>query len=613
MFGIIGGMHALQVLNILIMSIRARRITLRSEGSNMIQTLVVKRMMPSRFVTRNSSQPTSRTTGPFAYIWINVFSRKGIFGVESEHFSTVFAVREVLEASSQTYQAYRASNLLPRAGMNALIVGLLVTNCWTTAGIQLFLRKSPALERVVTLTYDALLSFGMMIVVPLIIFIPYIEAFNFEYSIFKNPDVLYDPVPLATMVLENRLIFASSLFDFATKLIPQLSIFLSLVTVSELLGRSDVKVIPSTNRHSIQSVAVKPKAGSDGIGKPSEVDKTIGNPKNSGQFASLRALHKWKHVIAIVLFILWGTIILLLHGLAAQRAANYEVIGCRAVTRPWFSNGKEPCSSLVYDCHARNTTSPDGSSFDKLDHVTLATLAIAHCPELKMPPDFQRLENLVMFHLYNSTIVNWDAESSVSATAHTRLLSVLVGKTQMAEFPVGLLQPLPASLMSVQFSQTNLTKLPDDLYVRWHAMAMISFENGILTEIPYQMFFSPVYTLSLMGNRIETLPTLAMMPPGMIIPELRLTHNPLRELPAALMAPDPFIMSLNVQNTSLTTMPTWVKTNTKVVWAYDTPFCATPMADPALAYQVMCFARPPGQEAFFPMYLFDSLYQFGKA
>ncbi|KAF1775476.1 Leucine-rich repeat domain, L domain-like [Phytophthora cactorum] len=453
MFGVVGGMHALQVLNILIMSIRARRLTLRSEGSNMIQTLVSKRMIPSRFVRRNSSQPTSRTAGPFAYIWINVFSRKGVFGVESEHFSTVFAVREVLEASSQTYQAYRASNLLPRAGMNALIL------------------------------------------------------------------------------------------------------------------------------------------------------------QNSGQFASLRALHKWKHVIAIVLFVLWGVIILLLHGLAAQRAANYEVIGCRAVTRPWFSNGKEPCSSLVYDCHARNTTSPDDSSFDKLDHVTLATLAIAHCPELKMPPDFQRFENLMMFHLYNSTIVNWDAESSVSATAHTRLLSVLVGRTQMAEFPAGLLQPLPASLMSVQFSETNLAKLPDDLYVRWHAMAMISFENGILTEIPYQMFFSPVYTLSLMGNQIETLPTLAMMPPGMIIPELRLTHNPLRELPAALMAPDPFIMSLNVQNTSLTTMPTWVKTNTKVVWAYDTPFCATPMADPALAYQVMCFARPPGQEAFFPMYLFDVLYR----
>ncbi|KAF4143521.1 hypothetical protein GN958_ATG07254 [Phytophthora infestans] len=610
-FGIVGGMHALRVLNIVIMSIRARRLTLRSEGSSMIQTLVSRRLIPSRFVTRNSDQPTARLGGPVALIWSNVFSRQGVFGVESEHFSTVFTVREVLEASSQTYQAYRASNLLPRAEMNALIVGILVTNCWTTAGIQLFLRKSPALERVITLTYDALLSFGMIIMVPLIIFIPYIEGFNFEYSIFKNTEFVYDPVPLATMVLENRLIFASSLFDFATKLIPQLSIILSLTTASELLGRSDVKVIPGG--HGMLSVAVKPKTGSTDVAKPVDVDKAADQSQNSGQFGSLRALQTGKHVIAIVLFVLWGAIILLLHGLAAQRAASYDVIGCRAVTRPWFSNGKEPCSSIVYDCHARNTTSPDDSSFDKLDHVALATLSITHCPELKMPPDLQRLENLVILHVYNSTISNWSAESSVSATAHSRLLSVFVGKTNVTEFPEGLLQPLPDSLLSVQFSGSNLTKLPDDLYMRWHAMAMIAFEDGVLTDIPYQMFFLPVYTLSLMGNHIETLPTLAMMPPGMIIPELNLKNNPLRELPATLMAPDPMIMSMNVQNTSITTMPPWVKTNTKVVWAYDTPFCAAPMADPTLAYQVMCFKRPMGQEALFPMYMFDALYEYDKS
>ncbi|KUF93614.1 hypothetical protein AM588_10006109 [Phytophthora nicotianae] len=413
-----------------------------------------------------------------------------------------------------------------------------------------------------------------MIVVPLIIFIPYIEGFSFEYEIFKNLDLMYDPVSAATLVLENRLIFASSIFDFATKLIPQLSIFLSLVTVCELLSRSNVKVVPGT---SMQSVAVKPKASSTDTENPAVVDKPAATSQNSSHFASLRAIRKWKHVVTIVLFVIWGTIILFLHGLAAQRAQHYEVVGCRAVTRPWFSNGKEPCSSLVYDCHARNTTSPDDSSFDKLDVVALATLAIAHCPELDMPRDFQRLENLMMLHLYNSTIVKWDAESSVSDTAHTRMLSVLVGKTQMTEFPEGLLQPLPASLLSVQFSETNLTKLPDDLYMRWHAMAMIAFENGDLTEIPYQMFFSPVYTLSFAGNKIETLPTLAMMPPGMTIPELNLKNNPLRELPAALMAPDPFVMSINAQNTSLSAMPAWIKTNTKVVWAYDTPFCATPV------------------------------------
>ncbi|KAG1699781.1 hypothetical protein DVH05_012674 [Phytophthora capsici] len=598
MFGIVGGMHGLQMLNILFMSLRARRFTLRSESPSRIQSLVVNRIISGKS-TKNDRQP--KRSGAFAVIWANVFSRKGIFGVESEHFSIVFALREVLEASSQTYQAYRASNLLPRPELNSLMVGLLVTNCWSTAAIQFFLRKSPALERVIALTYDALLSFGMMVIVPLIIFVPYVQDFNFEYNIFKNPDSLYDPVPLTTIVLENRLVFASSLFDFATKLIPQLSIILSLVTVSELLGCGDVKVIPGAGQ--MQTLSVKPKANSTEA-KTSDARK-LSNPQALSQ---LGALQKWKHVIAIVLFVVWGAIVLLLHGVAAQRAAHYEVVGCRAITRPWFSNGKEPCSSLVFDCHARGTTSPDNTSFDKLDLEALATLAIVHCPQLEMPSDFQRLKNLVMVHLYNSTIVTWDATSSVSATGHTRLLSVLVGKTQMTEFPIGLLQPLPASLMSVQFSETNLAKLPDDLYMKWHALAMISFENGILKEIPYQMFFSPVYTLSFMGNQIETLPTLAMMPPGMIIPELRLKNNPLRELPATLMAPNPIIMSLNIQNTSVTTLPAWVKTNTKVVWAFDTPFCAAPMTDPALAYQAMCFERPPGQEGYFPMYLFDALY-----
>ncbi|GMF16743.1 unnamed protein product [Phytophthora lilii] len=302
----------------------------------------------------------------------------------------------------------------------------------------------------------------MMIAVPLIIFLPYVESFNLEYSIFNNPDFLYDPVPLATMVLENRLIFASSLFDFSTKLIPQLSIILSLVTVSELLNRGDVKVVPGAGGQSIQTLAVKPKTNSSGASKPGGESQLRAN---TSQWGSLRALQKWRHVVAISLFLLWGLIVLLLHVLAAQRAANYEVVGCRAVTRPWFSNGKEPCSSLVYDCYARGTVSPDDTSFDKLDHVALATLAIAHCPELDMPPGFQRLENLVMFHIYNSTIVNWNAESSVSATAHTRLLSVLVGKTRMNEFPEGLLQTLPESLMSVQFSDTNLAKLPEDLHL----------------------------------------------------------------------------------------------------------------------------------------------------
>ncbi|KAE8998733.1 hypothetical protein PF011_g14929 [Phytophthora fragariae] len=71
-------------------------------------------------------------------------------------------------------------------------------------------------------------------------------------------------------------------------------------------------------------------------------------------------------------------------------------------------------------------------------------------------------------------------------------------------------------------------------------------------------------------------------------------------------------MSMNVQNTSLTNMPDWVKTSTKVVWAYGTPFCAAPMADPTLAERVMCIERPAEQQFTFPMFLFDALYPYEK-
>ncbi|KAG7388062.1 hypothetical protein PHYPSEUDO_013181 [Phytophthora pseudosyringae] len=603
-FGIVGAMHGIRVLLILIASIRARRLTLRSD-SGIIPGFVSNRFQSSH-LGRSAQDSPPRLSGTLIHAWNSVFSRQGLFGVESEHFSTVFSLREVLEASSQTYQAYRASSLLPRAELNAIIVGLLVTNCWTTAAIQFFLRRAPALERVVTLTYDATISFCMMEVVPLIIFVPYVQAFHIEYQAFKDTELMYNPVGVTKLVLENRLIFVAGLFDFGTKLIPQLSIFLALVTVSELLGSGDVKVIPGAGGQSIQSLVVRPKDGNSTAEKPKTAKAVDSGSSEHG--GGLSVLSKYRHIISITVFLVWGAVVILLHGLAAQRAANYEVVGCRAVTRPWFSNGKEPCSSLVYDCNAHNTASPDETSFDTLDEVALATLAIVNCPALEMPTEIHNFNNLIMLVVYNSTIVSWDAESAISATIHIRLLSVFVGRTNMTEVPQGLLQPLPATLLSMQFSETNLTALPTDLYVRWHALAVIAFENGILTEIPYQMFFSPVYTLSFMNNRLETIPTLAMMPPGMIIPQLQLKHNPLRELPATLMAPNPVIMSLNVEQTQLTAMPEWVKTNTQVVWASDTPFCQAPLADPTLAYQVMCSPRSTGQEEHFPKVLFDRLF-----
>ncbi|KAE8964925.1 hypothetical protein PR001_g28889 [Phytophthora rubi] len=112
----------------------------------------------------------------------------------------------------------------------------------------------------------------MVTIVPLLIVIPYAQEFNLQYGNFKNPNFMFDPVPFVTMVLENRLMFAASLLDLTTKLIPHLSIMLSLTTVSELLGRGDVKVIPGAGGPSMQALTVKPKARSSTIGKPTGTD-----------------------------------------------------------------------------------------------------------------------------------------------------------------------------------------------------------------------------------------------------------------------------------------------------------------------------------------------------
>lgn len=110
-------------------------------------------------------------------------------------------------------------------------------------------------------------------------------------------------------------------------------------------------------------------------------------------------------------------------------------------------------------------------------------------------------------------------------------------------FPDGLLQPLPASLLSIQFCVTDLASLPGDLPSRWHQMAVVAFEYAELAEFPASLLALQVYSLSFKGNKLDTVPQLAEMPPGIFLPDLSLNENPLKELPAALSSPTSFLIA----------------------------------------------------------------------
>ncbi|KAE8880269.1 hypothetical protein PF005_g3039 [Phytophthora fragariae] len=51
-----------------------------------------------------------------------------------------------------------------------------------------------------TFTYVAIISSRILTIVPLIVFVPYIQAFNFEYIVVEDPEFIYNPVAHVTMI-----------------------------------------------------------------------------------------------------------------------------------------------------------------------------------------------------------------------------------------------------------------------------------------------------------------------------------------------------------------------------------------------------------------------------
>lgn len=127
------------------------------------------RVQPSAHPPRRLNNTTLRRPARAALqIWKFLFNRRGVFGIESDWFSVVYMVRESIEVVSQSFQARRSSELLPRPWLNNVLVTLVVANCWSTPVLQhLFHRQQhqrsgthhhQGSERVVCLVLSATLN-----------------------------------------------------------------------------------------------------------------------------------------------------------------------------------------------------------------------------------------------------------------------------------------------------------------------------------------------------------------------------------------------------------------------------------------------------------------------
>ncbi|KAF1321047.1 hypothetical protein FI667_g12217, partial [Globisporangium splendens] len=136
-------------------------------------------------------------------LWIKVFSRRGMFGIEGKHFTLLFILRELVESVLQSIQAYRMSLYVPRVLLNRFYVGIIVVNSWSSLVVQ----------------------------------------------------HLYDDFWLINMMNEFKLLFVSSWGDLVSRMFFSVSLLVAVQNAKSLLRKTNRKVQVTTTASDQFSVA----------------------------------------------------------------------------------------------------------------------------------------------------------------------------------------------------------------------------------------------------------------------------------------------------------------------------------------------------------------------
>ncbi|GLE03022.1 hypothetical protein PINS_up011901 [Pythium insidiosum] len=483
------------------------------------------------------------------------FHRKeGLLGIESPYFYIFFLLRESVEIASQSYQMYQASRLLSSVWINALFLAITVVNCWSTPLLQHALAHYSALERVICLALDAILDAGTCLLIPLVIVFKYIRAFDRELLEFP-PELLNDPEWFVSMILENRMLFAMDKVDLFSKLVPHHSLYGCINKVKELMYRMPAEM------------EIKQITYGSGFAQQSESQSTSNQAvqERSRTLSSRSVLLQrkgempgWKRRLVHTFFIGWGVTILVVHLRARKFAIQYEKQNpaCKQNVRPWFSS-TFMCATYVFDCVENgNAVTMTDENIAILDPEPLSALVIANCPQLVVPSRIQTLSNMLKFMIYNSTIASWSAEASINNVSHPEIISICIVSTNMTAVPDGLLVGLPMGLQDIQFAQTNLTSLPEVLPQRWQRVTKLLFEYCNFSTFPTQLLQVGWTDLSLVGNRLVTLPDSFSARSGPLGSLSVSDNTALTSLPASGLRRG--MIALSIENTAIAAIPDWV-------------------------------------------------------
>lgn len=535
-----------------------------------------------------------------------LFGRRGLFGVEGTHFAELFLVRELVEILLQTFQAWKFSMYISMLWVNRAVVAAIVVNCWSTPLIHYLFHdeRHESLKKVGCLVLDVLLDILSSAVIPLVIFLPYANAYDTVYGDFPLINYYMDTWYI-NAVAETRQVFALSWIDVVSKTFPGYTILSSMRTITasfppphsrasskrvgpapttSALSDTRASSCPDLNRAAVRDAA---REQPDPRRHTLRREVTLAVLKKSAVKMVQPQWHKDGKRIEIVL-ILWGigVVIMHLHSLTITRSDSQP--GCLLEKRPWMA-GRHNCVVMEINCVAAGNVAGHEADVERilesLEPSAVKSLIFSSCPELQMPHMLQRFSSLETIKVHNSTINRWDGDAALTGTTHSRMLFVYMLETNMTAIPDGLLsRDFPPTLADVEVCGSNLTTLPDDLFDYWPNVDYLVLENcpGVQV-VPDALRRMRIRHLSLCSNSITALPDY-LFDPSQSIQMMELAGNPLSSLPErdeSTTTKPTLLNSITLGYTNISQLPLWLSKMSAEPLSYplltisagETPFC----------------------------------------
>ncbi|DAZ94389.1 TPA: hypothetical protein N0F65_003253 [Lagenidium giganteum] len=483
-----------------------------------------------------------------------VFGRTGILGIEGNYFEVVFLVREIIETTLQSLQAYRMAQLVPRVWLNRCFVGVIVINCWSTPTVHHFCHHNLPLQRLLCLLFDVSLDFLSTVGVPAVLVQSYIKGYVPEIQNFPSP-LWYNDVWLINIVNEFQLLLVASWTDLFGRMLFSVSLVMCLQNLKSLIrGRQP------GSKHTVAPVADNSKAHTNATVKAKQPRLTLAQVLNV-------------HAPAVTISFSSCGVGFHIHGELQPPPQQ-----CAVVVHP-LTGARPACSLLLVNCMKANVTGrmEEMESFmGALEPTSLEHIVIRNCPHVEIPPSLQHFHDIIGMKIYNSTIVRWDADAALTHTTNPNIVFLFGVHVNMSELPAGVQsEDFPRQLLDIEFSGTNLTTLSHDLHTKWIPRTVAVFEQSRFTSVPETLKLMDVGYLSLVLNQITEFP-----PELFSQPSARtrwLNGNPVTHMPSNLTL-SRTVVAIRLTATNLTDVPDWANNadfiSTVTLRAGGTPLCA---------------------------------------